>query len=143
MYKNYIVFILLVIISCNQKPKEISIQKKSTTPLQKTEINFTEEMHNFGKLISGEIVIHTFEFTNSGDHDFILEKVNSDCGCIKTNFKKNPIKPGQTGLIEIEFDSSGMFGKQFKTLEVYGNCKELKHLAIFAEVKNEMIQTNN
>lgn len=105
-----------------------------------TEVTFNEEIHDFGILESGEIVEFTFTFTNLGKHDLILNEVVSDCGCVNVNFLKDPVKPGETGLIEIEFDSSGMFGKQFKSIEFQANCKEPKHLAIFATIKNEQLE---
>ena len=97
-------------------------------------------MHNFGSLTAGEIVVYTFKFTNTGNANYLIDKTYSDCGCVKTSYTKEGIKPGKTGIIELEFDSSGMVGKEFKTIEIHGNSKELKHLAIFAEVKNEILK---
>ena len=141
---NKFLFIIFVfaLISCspqkgNQKKTKANVPEKSTGI---TEITFNEEIHDFGTLISGEIVVATFVFTNSGKHNLIIEKVESDCGCVQVNFPKEPVKPGKTGLFEVEFDSSGMFGKQFKSIEIHANCKEPKHLAIFAAVKNEQLE---
>ena len=63
----------------------------------------------------------------------------SDCACINASFKQEAIKPGKQGRIEVEFNSAGTAGREYKTIEIYGNSKELKHLAIFAEVNNEII----
>ena len=67
----------------------------------------------------------------------IIEKIISDCDCIKVKYPNNSIKPGNKGSFEVEFNSSGLHGKQLKTIEIHANTKELKHLAIFATVKNE------
>ena len=67
----------------------------------------------------------------------------SDCGCVLVHFSKDPVKPGEKGKIEVEFDSSGLFGRQLKTIEIQLNCKEPKQLIIFAEVKNELIEIKN
>jgi hypothetical protein len=50
------------------------------------------------------------------------------------------VKPGEKGWIAIEFDTSGLTGREYKTIEIRGNSNELKHLAIFATVKNEIIE---
>ncbi len=141
---NRFLFVIFVftLFSCspqkgNQKKPDINISEKSTGI---TEITFNEEIHDFGQLISGEIVVATFVFTNSGKHNLVIKKVESDCGCVHVNFTKEPVEPGKTGLIEVEFDSSGMFGKQFKTIEISANSKEPKHLAIFAKIINEQLE---
>lgn len=133
---------VFALISCsqqkgNEKKTKVNTSEKTTGT---TEIKFDEEIHDFGALTSGEIVVSTFVFTNSGEHNLIITNVESGCGCVHANFPKEPVKPGGKGLIEVEFDSSGMFGKQFKTIEVYANFKEPKHLAIFAAIKNEELE---
>jgi len=141
---NKLLFVVFIfgIISCspqkgNQKKVEIIVSEKSTGI---TEITFNEEIHDFRELISGEIVVATFVFTNTGEHSLIIKEIMSDCGCVKINSTKEPVLPGETGLIEVEFDSSGMFGKQFKSIEIIANCKEPKHLAIFAKIINEQLE---
>ena len=129
----------------SERPVGLTISVESPWPAEKktigiTESEFNEEMHNFGPLQSGEILVYTFIFTNTGDIDLIIDNVETDCGCIHAKFSKDPIKPGKTGFIEVEFDSSGLFGKQFKTIEVHANTKKPKQLAIFAEVKNEQLE---
>ncbi len=139
-----IVLILLVfsLFSCVSKKKETSDDKstKSEEITGTTKIEFNEEIHDFGILESGEIVVFTFVFTNIGKHNLKINTIETDCGCIHAKYPETPIKPNETGLIEIEFDSSGMFGKQFKSIEIDANCEEPKHLAIFAVVKNENLE---
>ncbi len=142
MNKFLLIIFVISLISCshkksNQEKTNICIEEKSTGI---TEITFNEEIHDFGALISGEIVVFTFVFTNSGKHNLIIEKIESDCGCVQIEFSEKPVEPNKTGLIEVEFDSSRMFGKQFKSIEIHANCKEPKHLAIFAAVKNEKLE---
>jgi hypothetical protein len=142
MSKLLFIIFVFILFSCspqkgNQKKAEIIVSEK---PTGTTEITFNEEIHDFGELISGEIVVATFVFTNLGKHNFVIEKIESDCGCVQVEFSKEPIKPSETGIIEVEFDSSGMFGKQFKSIEIHANCKEPKHLAIFAKIINEQLK---
>ena len=112
MNKILFIFFIVALISCSpQKGKqiktEINVSEKSTGV---TEIVFNEEIRDFGELISGEIVVATFVFTNSGKHNLVINEVISDCGCVQVDFSKKPVEPSETGIIEIEFDSSGMFG---------------------------------
>lgn len=142
MFRIFFIIFAISLFSCTSQNKENTGKEliKSDTITGKTEIEFDEEIHDFETLISGEIVITTFEFTNTGSHNLVIKNVESDCGCITVKFPKKPIKPGISGQIELEFDSSGMFGKQFKSIEIHANTRELKHLAIFASIKNEELE---
>lgn len=140
MQKLVLFLIVIVVFGCNNKPGKAIDSNKPSIPLENTTIEFKEEMHSFGELTAGEIVVFTFEFTNTGKNDYLIEQVHSDCGCVEVNYKKEPIPAGKTGLIEVEFNTAGLFGKEFKTIEIHGNSKDLKHLAIFAEVKNELLE---
>ena len=143
MTKFLSIFFLVTFLGCQSKnstntEKENLPAKKRTTGI--TEFAFNEEMHNFGSLQSGEILVYTFVFTNTGDNDLTVNNVITDCGCIHAEYPEEPIAPGNTGLIEVEFDSSGLLGRQFKTIEIHANTKKPKQLAIFAEVQNEELE---
>lgn len=143
MYKFVIVFWIIVLFGCkshNQETRERNNILPEKETIRLSEIEFNEEMHNFGTLQSGEIVVFSFVFINTEPNNLTIDKVETDCGCVKAIFSKEPVMPGKTGIVEIEFDSSGLFGKQFKTIEIYTNSKDSKHLAIFAEVQNEQLQ---
>jgi len=137
MNKIFGVIFLVVLFSCTSNSTQ-----KETTSVQttaNTTIEFTNDTHNFGTLEAGEIVVYTFEFTNTGNFDDRIEDLDCTCGCVNTSFSKEPVKPGEKGRIEVEFDSAGLAGREYKTIDVHGNSNELKHLAIFAEVKNELL----
>lgn len=139
MHKLAFILLLIILVSCEANKSDSSEQKQTTEKPAPTEISVDEAVHNFGQLQAGEIVLHTFVLTNTGDSDFIIESLETDCGCIKASFNKQPVKPGENALIEVEFNTAGLVGKEYKTIEVLGNSKELKHLAIFAQVENELI----
>ncbi len=134
-----IIISLLLFVACSPKKEKQGSEKAAGI----TSISFDEAMHNFGQLQAGEIVVYTFAFTNSGEHNLIIEDAETDCGCVHVNFPEHAVKPGEKGRIEVEFDSSGLIGRQLKTIEIRANCKEPKQLVIFAEVKNEQIEINS
>ncbi len=142
MFRIFFILSVFLLSACSSQKKEKNAKElnKSQTVLGTTNIEFDEEFHDFESLVSGEIVVTTFVFTNIGEHNLVISKVESDCGCVTVNFPKEPVKPGDTGIIELEFDSSGMFGKEFKSIEIHANTKDLKHLAIFASVKNKDLE---
>lgn len=64
--------------------------------------------------------IRVFEFTNTGDADLIVTNVQSSCGCTVPSKPKDPIKPGQTGKIEIKYNMNP--GPIRKTITVESNA---------------------
>lgn len=139
MQKIFLVFLFLLLISCSGNNKKNQQSQRQKVVLENTTIEFSETTHNFGKLTAGEIVLFTFEFTNTGKHNYRITEIESDCGCVSTRFIQEAIKPGEKGWIEVELNSAGLVGREYKTIEIHGNSNELKHLAIFAEVKNELL----
>ena len=104
IYYILILFIGFSLISC-----EGNTDKKLDTDVvknvrsgnhQKRDFNaprifFDKTEHNFGRVISGELVRHSFKFTNKGHEDLLLVKVSSSCGCTVPSYSTEPIKPGQ------------------------------------------------
>ncbi|MDE5420257.1 DUF1573 domain-containing protein [Labilibaculum sp. DW002] len=96
---------------------------------------FTKEIHKFGKISQGEIVVHDFFFKNVGEKDLIITNIETSCGCAVAKWKKEPIKMGEESSISIEFNSKGRYGKQYKVITIF--CNTLsgnKELKITAEV---------
>ena len=139
MHRIFVSILLILMLACTAKSPEKKELQKVEAPPENTTIEITELAHGFDELQAGEIVLHTFEFVNTGNHDFLIESIESDCGCVHTNYIQERVKPGEKGWIEVELDTSGLVGREYKTIEIHGNSKDLKHLTIFAEVKNELL----
>ncbi len=139
--------LLVMLFSCANKKSENTKELKKTETItegkesdKKSRIEFETEMHDFGRIKAGEILVYTFAFINRGETKIILQKVEADCGCVEANFTKDPVFPEESGIIEAKFNSSGLYGKQIKTIEIQFNGKETKHLIIFADVENEQFE---
>ncbi len=87
------------------------------------QIAFTDEEHDFGKVIQGEKVTYSFRFKNTGSGDLIIADVSSSCGCTVPRFTKEPVKPGEEGTIQVTFDSNNRKGFQSKTVTVISNTQ--------------------
>jgi hypothetical protein len=102
-------------------------------------ISFKEEFFDFGVVIQGEKVSHTFTFTNTGKSALIISSVHAGCGCTVPKYSKDPIAPGASGEIEVTFDSSGRSGVQSKSVTVSSNAQpsgvELRFIADVAVPK--------
>lgn len=145
MYKIVILFLIIGLFSCSEKKPEIksNLKPEINQTKQIAQIQFDAEMHDFGKVKSGEILTFSFVFSNKGETGLIINKAEADCGCLQAKVPAEMVKPGEKGIIEVEFNSAGLFGKQLKTVEIQSNSKEPKHLIIFAEVENELFEIKN
>ena len=86
-------------------------------------IRFEEEEHDFGRIIEGETVSYSFNFTNSGKSDLIIAEVTSSCGCTVPSYPKTPIRPGESGVVKVAFNSNGKRGFQSKNIVVASNTQ--------------------
>ncbi|MCF8232123.1 MAG: DUF1573 domain-containing protein [Bacteroidales bacterium] len=87
------------------------------------EITFETKTHDFGKVISGEVVSYNFKFKNTGDAPLIISEVSSSCGCTVPDYPEEPIKPGEEKYLEVTFDSERRSGFQSKTITVGTNAQ--------------------
>ena len=84
-------------------------------------MNLAETEYNFGTIEQGDVVSHTFQFTNTGDEALIIQNAKGSCGCTVPKWPKDPILPGETGEIQVEFNSKGKKGNQNKKVTITAN----------------------
>jgi hypothetical protein len=73
-------------------------------------IYFLEKSHDFGDIIQGDIVKHVFKFNNTGRVPLIISSITASCGCTSPQYSKEPVMPGKSGEIEIQYNSRGKQG---------------------------------
>lgn len=96
---------------------------------------FEKDIHDFGSMIAGEKVSYSFKFTNTGDAPLIISNAKGSCGCTVPNWPKQPIAVGETGTIDVTFNSAGRSGKQTKTVTLTANTNPSnKQIKITSEV---------
>lgn len=86
-------------------------------------IEFSEQTHDFG-IISGkkDYVTTEFEFVNTGNGPLVILDAKAECGCTRPSYPKNPITPGKSGKIKINFIPKGYFGGFTKSIKIYTNA---------------------
>jgi len=142
------IFVLLIclspFLSCKQatksedKSEKVIVQstKKSEGEQSYSKFAFTKEIHKFGEISEGEILVCEFYFRNVGNANLIINSIESSCGCTAVRWKKEPIKIGEESKITVEFDSKGRYGKQYKVLTIFANTKrKIRELKITATIK--------
>ena len=90
-----------------------------TGPL--TEMTFTETEFDFGTVAEGEKVKHVYKFKNSGSEPLVLSNAAGSCGCTVPQWPREPIAPGATGEILVEFNSQGKPGDRNQKVTITAN----------------------
>ena len=68
-------------------------------------IEFTKEVHDYGKIKYNGDPYCNFEFKNTGDQPLIISNSKGSCGCTVPTWPKEPIAPGATGSIKVKYDT--------------------------------------
>ena len=89
--------------------------------LPRTAVEFGAEEFDFGQVKAGEKVYHKFTFTNSGSEDLVITYIRTSCGCTTPEWSEEPVKPGEEGYVDVEFDSTGKKDMQVKNITLFGN----------------------
>ncbi|MGF7039585.1 DUF1573 domain-containing protein [Mucilaginibacter lappiensis] len=84
-------------------------------------MKFEKESHDFGKIKQGDKVSYDFKFINNGKSPLIITDAVASCGCTTPEWPKTPVKPGESGLIKVVFNSAGKTGLQDKQITITAN----------------------
>lgn len=89
------------------------------------EIKFDTLRCNFGIFpASDPIHKHSFRFTNVGTAPLIINQAFASCGCTVPAFTQEPVKPGESGTIDVTYNGTGLMPGRFsKTITVRSNAK--------------------
>jgi hypothetical protein len=126
--------------SCNNSAAGSRKQADQAISADTAIISFREYEHDFGKVIEGEKVACTFIFENIGKGPLVISSVTSSCGCTVPKYDTKPVLPGNTGNVEVIFDSSGRNGRQTKTITVRSNASKP---VVLLRLSGEVITSTN
>jgi hypothetical protein len=136
----YLTIALFVFAGCNKSKDgsalEASTIEKSESNVKEPKFNFNETAWDFGKITEGDRVEHTFKFKNVGESDLIISNCSASCGCTIPNWPKEPIAPGESGTIKVEFNSAGKSDLVTKDVTILANTNPVKtmlQIKVFVE----------
>ncbi|MDG1046056.1 MAG: DUF1573 domain-containing protein [Bacteroidia bacterium] len=140
----YTTILLFALVSCDQKSRETKNLNTSAIETDQTSnkepiISFDKKTWDFGTITDGEVVEHTFRFTNTGTTDLVISSASASCGCTIPNWPKEPIAPGEKGEIKVEFNSNGKKDMVTKDITILANTNPVKtilQIKVFVEKKS-------
>ncbi len=121
MKNTYLLLLLVIIMSCG---KYTDVSK-----LPKTIMTFKHPNRKYNPIVKGKVLEMSFQYTNEGDHPLVISEIQTSCNCTISDYTTRAIGKGQSGYINLHFDS-------FKNL---GNVKQ--YVTIIANVENTLANT--
>lgn len=73
--------------------------------------NVERMQHDFGEIIQGAEIVHTFRFHNAGDQILNISRLRSSCGCTAALLTTRKLLPGSMGELQLKFNSQGFRGE--------------------------------
>lgn len=98
-----------------------AVALSAATAFATPRISVERPVHNFGALIQGKKLDHTFTIKNSGDTPLKITHIRPACGCTAANASSPTVAPGKTSEIKVTFNSANFFGAVSKTIAVETN----------------------
>ncbi len=100
-------------------------------------MDFKDTVHNFGNMHDGEVSTYDFIFENNGQSPLIISSAKGSCGCTVPDYPRKPVAPGETGVMNVQFDSKDKHGHVEKSVTITTNSKRGVHmLYIKADVQS-------
>jgi hypothetical protein len=91
------------------------------------------DKYDFGKIKQGVPVNTSFEIKNLGTTPLVIESATGSCGCTTPTVPKEPIAPGATAKLPVNYNAAAM-GAFTKTVTVkFAGITEPKVLTITGE----------
>jgi Protein of unknown function (DUF1573) len=116
---NFAIIALLAINTQTYAQTTGAVTEPSNDPV----ITFDNTVHDYGTVKKGGDGKCTFTFTNTGKEPLILSNVTTSCGCTIAGWPKEPIMPGQTGEIKVNYTKTNIVGTISKQITVFSNAK--------------------
>ncbi len=85
-----------------------------TLPAEGPVMTFEQTEIDYGVIEQHSDPVRIFHFTNTGTEPLVIKHAKGSCGCTVPTYPKEPILPGEAGIIEVRYDTKrvGKFTKR-------------------------------
>tara|TARA_B100000287_G_C20429614_1_gene700958 strand:- start:293 stop:736 length:444 start_codon:yes stop_codon:yes gene_type:complete len=132
MFKYSVYLILFFLIACvsNDDSKknidlinhpitnEFSEDQESVMPI----IELDSDVYDFVEIKQGNFIDIEFLVKNIGNAPLLIRQARGSCGCTVPEWPRDPIKAGDSAIINVRFNSEGKKGYQNKKVTLITNA---------------------
>jgi hypothetical protein len=130
--KNYfLILFMYMVFGCN------------APVVAEPKIEVPDNEHNFGVLLPGQVIHHSFVIKNVGTEDLIITDVSPGCGCTTALLLDKIIPPGKSVTLEADLTAQATDGVMRKNINISSNDRKNSTFIIYlnATVKNDFLIT--
>jgi hypothetical protein len=95
------------------------------------------EKYDFGKIKQGVPVSTYFEITNTSDKPLVIENAWGSCGCTTPEVPKEPIAPGATSKLKVNYNAAAMNHFEKDVFIKFAGIQDPRVVKITGEVLDE------
>ena len=136
MQSRITMFCLELFLGTGLLAQQAAPAAEAETPKSDATMVFDQETFEYGTILQGEVVKNVFEFENTGTEALVIMNAKGSCGCTVPEWPKDPILPGETGQLLVQFDSKGKMGKQSKRVTLTTNGQRS---VVYLTIKGEIL----
>lgn len=94
---------------------------ETAAPATVNTMKFATDVHDFGTVKEGDPAVYEFTFKNTGKDPIVVQNARGSCGCTVPSYSKDPVAPGKSGTIKVNYHTQGRPGPINKTVTVQSN----------------------
>src|SRR6188768_1913036 len=114
----FILFALLYNFSCGQADSG----KKEVPKKEFAEIKFQNERIDIGIIDGKSNAIVDFKFSNTGNIPLTIIEAKGNCHCVQARAPEKAIEPGDSSVISVSFDPTGVTTDFQRTVMIRSNA---------------------
>lgn len=97
-------------------------------------LTLLENKHDYGTIRKKDkVAVHEFKVRNDGNTPVAVVHISTGCHCVKGEYPKEPIRPGEEGVITIQYKTTNL-GAFNKRIRVFTSADQRLILTIKGEV---------
>lgn len=89
--------------------------------LAQAKIEIKDAKKNFGFVKKGELVKLDYKISNTGNEPLMITDAEVSCSCTTVDFPKQPIAPGETAKVTVNFDTKTVYDRQDRVVLLKSN----------------------
>lgn len=112
----------------------------STAPGAAPKVEIPQPVYDFGTVLEGQPVAHSFRIRNAGGADLVIDHLQTTCGCTAAEPSKKRLKPGEETAVAVTFDTRFQKGRRERTVTAFTNDPKTPRaeMSLQGEVKVEV-----
>jgi len=113
----------------------VAVSANAQAPDTTKVIQFASLVHDYGTINQGSDGGCEFKFENKGKTPLQLNNVRASCGCTVPTWPREPILPGNTGVIKVMYNTASI-GSFNKSITVDSNAK---NASVVLQIKGNVV----